>query len=198
MPSGKTRAGAASSPTPSQEYADDLDLVRAASARDETALESFLQRMRVIPRALEVQNRRAGSPLTPQDVEDLAQETFSTVWQRLDDYRGSARLETWVTRFCLFGFQNALRRRTTRAHALGEQSVVDERRPHAPPIEGLARALSELDERTARAIEMRELDGLPFEVIAATFREPLGTVKNRYYRGLQRLRDLLSRRGGAR
>ncbi len=180
----------------SPSHEDDLELARRALESREEALERFVQRMRCIPRVLALHNRRSGSPLAREDLEDLAQETFSTVWQRLDEYRGSARLETWVTRFCLLGYQNVLRRKGRRPQALEETALPDQRSTESHPLTRLHAALAKLESRAARTIEMRALDQLPFEEIAATFGEPVGTVKNRYYRGLERLRDILSRRGG--
>ena len=37
----------------------------------------------------------------PEDVEDVAQETFLTAWSRLDTYRAEAPFEHWLTRLCL-------------------------------------------------------------------------------------------------
>lgn len=36
-----------------------------------------------------------------QDVDDAAQETFVTVWNKLHTYRGDAPFEHWLTRVCL-------------------------------------------------------------------------------------------------
>ena len=37
----------------------------------------------------------------PQDVEEVAQETFLTAWSKLDTYRAEAPFEHWLTRVCL-------------------------------------------------------------------------------------------------
>jgi RNA polymerase sigma-70 factor (ECF subfamily) len=37
----------------------------------------------------------------PEDVEEVAQETFLTAWRRLDTYQARAPFEHWITRVCL-------------------------------------------------------------------------------------------------
>ena len=37
----------------------------------------------------------------PEEVEDVAQETFLTVWRKLHTYRAAAPFEHWLTRVCL-------------------------------------------------------------------------------------------------
>ena len=37
----------------------------------------------------------------PEEIEDVAQETFLTIWRKLDTYRARAPFEHWLTRVCL-------------------------------------------------------------------------------------------------
>lgn len=48
----------------------------------------------------------------PEDVEDVAQETFLRAWRKLSTYRGEAPFEHWLTRLCLnYCFQRLRRHR---------------------------------------------------------------------------------------
>lgn len=48
----------------------------------------------------------------PEDVEDVAQETFLRAWHKLSTYRSEAPFEHWLTRLCLnFCFQRLRRHR---------------------------------------------------------------------------------------
>lgn len=48
----------------------------------------------------------------PEDVEDVAQETFLRAWRKLSTYRSEAPFEHWLTRLCLnFCFQRLRRHR---------------------------------------------------------------------------------------
>lgn len=46
----------------------------------------------------------------PEDVEDVAQETFLTAWEKLGTYRAEAPFEHWLTRVCLNTCYGRLRR----------------------------------------------------------------------------------------
>jgi RNA polymerase sigma-70 factor (ECF subfamily) len=47
----------------------------------------------------------------PEDVEEVAQETFLTAWSKLGTYRAEAPFEHWLTRVCLNCCYGNLRRR---------------------------------------------------------------------------------------
>ena len=47
----------------------------------------------------------------PEDVEEVAQETFLTAWRKLHTYAGRAPFEHWLTRVCLRTCYARLRRR---------------------------------------------------------------------------------------
>lgn len=47
----------------------------------------------------------------PEDVEEVAQETFLTAWRKLGTYAGKAPFEHWLTRICLRTSYARLRRR---------------------------------------------------------------------------------------
>lgn len=173
----------------------DLELVRRARAGDSQAVERFVQRMRCIPRLLAAKNARTGHALGPEDLADLAQETFSAVWNKAGEFRGEARLETWVARFCLHLYMNALRRAARGPRALEDEEPPDGAGEPAPATDEPGRllhaALARLPKSQLRVVRMRAYDRLPFDEIAQRAGLPVGTAKTYYYRGLERLRALL-------
>lgn len=182
---------------------EDLRLTRRAREGDAEALELFVERMRCIPRILAVKNRRAGSPLASEDLADLAQDVFGTVWRRLDSYAGEASLESWVFRFCVLMLMDAVRRRSRRPVPLAgsEEGPASEppggggaRQAAVEPLdyEHVHAALDRLPREESEVVVLKQFDGLTFERIAERLNLSPNTAKTRYYRGLERLRGLLA------
>src|SRR5262245_21892256 len=82
--------------TDDRERTADLELVRAAKALDRDAIEPLVERMRCIPRMLQSKNAQHGRPLSAEDLADLGQQVFATVWQKCDEFLGDAQLESWI------------------------------------------------------------------------------------------------------
>ena len=128
--------------------------------------------------------------------DDLAQETFVQAWLYLNDFRGDARLATWLHRIALTRFLQHVRR---------PQLPVEWREPDADAaldpghdpraVEGLGRdveralgALSEI-QRLA-VVHCFHLD-LSHAEAAQVLGLPLGTLKSHLDRAKTRLRELL-------
>ena len=154
--------------------------------------------MRCVPRFLGARNARAGRPLGPEELADLAQEVFATVWRKLGDYRGEAPLEAWVYPFCLLQFMNHARKHTRRPLAV-EASELEENTPELSTESGLEStdaaeihlALDKLEKSERQIIELKHFDDLTFEEIAARLELSANTAKTRYYRGLTKLQSVL-------
>src|SRR5262245_50605321 len=89
----------------------DLALARSAAKNEQPAVDQFFARMRCVPAILAAKNRRLGSPLTDEELNDLAQDTLALLWRKLGTFAGLARLETWAFRFCVLELMNALRKK---------------------------------------------------------------------------------------
>lgn len=176
---------------------EDLELVRRARAGRADAVETFVLRMRCIPRFLAARNRGLGRPLTPEELKDASQQVFALVWSRIDSFRGEASLETWVYSFCRLTV-TALQRSNRRAAAVAAEPV---REPAAPEParepgaelddELLHDALERIEPDSACVIRLKQFDDLTLEEIAERLAVPISTVKSRYYRGLASLRERL-------
>jgi RNA polymerase sigma-70 factor (ECF subfamily) len=133
--------------------------------------------------------------------DDLAQETFVQAWLHLRDFRGDARLATWLHRIALSRWLQHVRRPQLPIewHAPGDQDEGDagahEPRHDPRAAEGLARdvehallALSEI-QRLA-IVHCFHLD-LSHTEAAHVLGLPVGTLKSHLDRAKTRLRDLL-------
>jgi len=126
--------------------------------------------------------------------DDLAQETFVQAWLHLHEFRGDARLATWLHRIALTRFLQHVRR-----PQLPVEWIETDEEPgaaHDPrAVEGLARdveraleALSEI-QRLA-VVHCFHLD-LTHAEAAQVLGVPLGTLKSHLDRARTRLRELL-------
>jgi len=128
--------------------------------------------------------------------DDLAQETFVQAWLHLADFRGDARLATWLHRIALTRFLQHARRPQLPVEWRDDAAVDATDPDHDPrPAEGLGRdverALQALSEIQRLAIvHCFHLD-LSHAEAAQVLGLPLGTLKSHLDRAKTRLRELL-------
>jgi len=125
--------------------------------------------------------------------DDLAQETFVQAWLHLADFRGDARLATWLHRIALTRFLQHARRPQLPVEWQGDD--VPEAGHDPRPAEGLGRdverALQALTEvQRLAVVHCFHLD-LSHAEAAQVLGLPLGTLKSHIDRAKTRLRELL-------
>jgi len=136
------------------------------------------------------------------EAEDVAQEVFLRVHRSIGEFRGDAKLSTWLyaitSRLCLNRLASAERRRVRHDDDLLAR-VADERGDPAEPLErqeraaALHRAIAELDEDRRIVLVLCDLEGLAYEDIAGALELPLGTVRSRLHRARMELREKLEK-----
>jgi RNA polymerase sigma factor (sigma-70 family) len=187
------RAGA--SPGQGLLHAQDLALSQRALARDQVAVEQLASRLRCIARILAARNARVGRMLSREDLEDLGQEVVAKIWQQLPAYRGIGPLEAWTHSYCDHAFRNAVRRRGRAGRAfeqLPDESLIPDRSAADDgPEAGLQRCLQRLRDEDQWVLHRKHHDGATLEEIAAGLAMNLNTLKSRYARALQQLRQCL-------
>jgi RNA polymerase sigma factor (sigma-70 family) len=127
--------------------------------------------------------------------DDLAQETFVQAWLHLDEFRGDARLATWLHRIALTRFLQHARRPRLPVEWCADAEGVPEPAHDPRPAEGLGRdverALQSLSEiQRLAVVHCFHLD-LSHAEAAQVLGLPLGTLKSHLDRAKARLRDLL-------
>jgi len=136
------------------------------------------------------------------DLDDVLQEVFVVVHQRLHTFDGSAKMTTWLFGICL-RVASAYRRRGFRRN---ETSVADPPEPtdreSASPEQDLAAAesrrrlellLCELDLEKRAVFVMFEVDEMPCEEIAQILGVPVGTVYSRLHAARSAFQKALAR-----
>jgi RNA polymerase sigma-70 factor (ECF subfamily) len=171
-----------------------LDRLRAGDAPAFEELVMTYQH-RVFGVALRMLGNRA-------EAEDVAQEAFVRAHRALGEFRGDAKLSTWLyaitSRLCL----NRLASGERRMARQGEDALL--RLSDAGPrpdaalerreLEtALGRAIAELPEDRRIVVVLRDLEGLSYEEIAQVLELELGTVRSRLHRARAELKEKLER-----
>jgi RNA polymerase sigma-70 factor (ECF subfamily) len=136
------------------------------------------------------------------DIEDVLQRVFYEVWRVRARYDPEQPLRAWVLSIARKRAIDHLRKRrdvvvpldSMREISGDDGREIAERLAWADEVRG---ALDMLPELQRDVIELAYFDGYTQTEIAATLGIPLGTVKTRTARGLQRLAGLLENSRGA-
>jgi RNA polymerase sigma-70 factor (ECF subfamily) len=152
--------------------------------------------------------RLAGSP---DEAEDLVQETFLRAYRSWDQFERGTKAKSWLFTIC----RNVFLRSRERAQRHDE--IVSERADRAGPGPGpvnpvfvsalgsdpegeffasivddrILEAIEELPEEYRMAVVLSDVEGLPYAEIAEMLEVPVGTVKSRLFRGRRRLQEKL-------
>jgi RNA polymerase sigma-70 factor, ECF subfamily len=176
---------------------DETALVERLRAGEPPAFEELVRRYqhRVFGVAVRMLRNAA-------EAEEAAQEVFLRVYRAVDEFRGEARLSTWLyaitSRVCLTRLGSGERRLVRE----GEETLTRLANGEATPGAALERseleaalhrAIAELPEERRIVVVLRDLEGLAYEEIAAALDLPLGTVRSRLHRARMDLKEKLER-----
>ena len=126
---------------------------------------------------------------------DAVQEALLKAWNRRDDFRGDAALDTWIHRIALNAAIDLVRRRKTRA----EDELVDDQftEPSASPDsdythqaleKDLGVALQRLSMKERQTFLLKHIEGWRLEEIAETLQTSTNNVKSILFRAIRKLR----------
>jgi RNA polymerase sigma-70 factor (ECF subfamily) len=170
-----------------------LERLRAGEARAFEELVMAYQH-RVFGVALRMLGSRA-------EAEEIAQEVFLRAHRAVADFRGEARLGTWLyaiaSRLCLNRLVSPDRRVARGDAALAEipastpdAAAVAER---AELDAALRAAIAELPDERRLVLVLRDVEGLSYEEIAEALALDPGTVRSRLHRARMQLKEKLER-----
>ena len=150
-----------------------------------------------------------GPSLTPEDVEEIAQDTFLAVVRNLRSFRGGSRLQTWIFQIAANKFRDFVEKRQAAKRGGGTVTASlqaedprsgltidppDERAPE-PDAALIARekgmqiraALDALGEPCREIVELRYFADVSYEELAVTLDLNVKTVSSRLSKCLDRL-----------
>jgi RNA polymerase sigma-70 factor, ECF subfamily len=140
------------------------------------------------------------------DAHDLAQEVLIKVYQVLDRYDPQYKFSTWLFRIAQNAAIDQIRRRRLKLVSLrleddeGEGRDWDLPAPQRGPYgdlrnvergKAIQQAIDALPWEYRELILLRHFGELPYDEIARLKQMPLGTVKNKLFRGRQMLKERL-------
>jgi len=141
------------------------------------------------------------------DARDAAQEAFVAAYKALGNFRGDAKVSSWLHRIAVNQCLTTKRRQKTRAEDfLVDEDGSEERVFIASPSQSPARvteqaerlqlvrqAVVALPSDLKQVIVMKEFEEMTFQEISETLDLPLSTVKSRLYTALKQLKMKLER-----
>lgn len=141
------------------------------------------------------------------DAHDVAQEVFIKVYRALDRFDPRYRFSTWLFRVGQNAAIDRIRKRRLKLVSLHRQDDGEEGRdwelpsPDRGPYrevrnlergEAIHRAIANLPDEYRELISLRHFGELSYDEIAQLKEMPLGTVKNKLFRGRQMLKEQLA------
>lgn len=141
------------------------------------------------------------------DARDAAQETFISAYRNISNFRGEAKVSSWLHRIAVNQCLTVKRRAKTRSEEfIDDESGADEKVFVAPSSRSPARTTEQIERLTMvrqavgslpsdlrQVIVMKEFEEMTFQEISDTLELPLSTVKSRLYTALRQLRMKLER-----
>ena len=136
------------------------------------------------------------------EAEEVAQEVFLRVHRGIRDFRGDAKLSTWLysitSRLCLNRLATTERRLTredddTLARVPAGGARADEELERRQLQIALQQAIAALPEDRRIVVVLRDVEGLSYEEIAQALDLELGTVRSRLHRARLELKDRMEK-----
>jgi RNA polymerase sigma-70 factor, ECF subfamily len=163
----------------------DAELIaRVVAADDARAFEQLVRRYQAVVRGF---LRRLCADAAAAD--DLAQETFLKAYQRLAQFRGGAKLSTWLIAIAYNEFLQSRRRGAQRRRlaAALRQEPGHWTREETPEVHDLPKLLAWLEEDERVVMVLSYAHEFSHREIAIVMGLPVGTVKSKLTRGRQRI-----------
>ena len=143
------------------------------------------------------------------DAEDAVQDALLSALRHVHQFRGQAKMSTWLTTIVINSARMKLRRRLTSVQLAlyetdGQQDLLEDILSDTRPgpeeayrereiAETLAHATSRLSPTLRATFQLRDIDGLSIRETADLLGVPTGTVKARLARARMRVREAMSK-----
>ena len=162
-------------------------LVARAQAGDESALEALF-------RAFEtpVYNLARRIMRSPEDAEDVLQETFLEVVRSIKQYRGDGHLWGWIKRIAATKALMRIRREQLRVAEPLDAEPAGRPQMHVGANIDLERAFGRLTETSRAVVWLHDVEGYTHEEIAELMGRSVSFSKSQLARAHARLRGMLS------
>jgi RNA polymerase sigma-70 factor (ECF subfamily) len=192
-----------------QDYTDDdATLLKACRAGDLAAFECLVQRHQGM--LLNIAFRMTG---VYEDACDIVQDSFIAAWQKMGDFRGDAKLSTWLTAIVVNHSRNRLQQSRQRdrreAYSLDAPLPGSYGDSRPDPPSGTLSALEQMEDAELRSflnrcidaltpefrevLVLRDMQELSYDEVAAALKLREGTVKSRLFRARDAVKECLKK-----
>lgn len=133
------------------------------------------------------------------DAADLLQNVFLKAWKNLENFRGDAKLSTWLYKIAVNESINFLNRERSRSNvvAQGDDSYLLDNIESDPYFDGdkvkaaLLRAVASLPEKQRLVFNMRYFDEMKYERISEILGTSVGALKASYHHAVKKIEERL-------
>jgi RNA polymerase sigma-70 factor (ECF subfamily) len=128
---------------------------------------------------------------SPQDAEDIVQETYLRVYQHRQRYDARCSVKTWMYTIALNLLRDRARRRGS-ARLQGDVAAhlpVDRRLEKEELAERIRRLVQSLPEGQREVFTLYRYEGLPYDEIARMLEISVGAVKAQMHHALRKIRE---------
>ena len=176
------------------------DIIKDCQAGDSHAMERIVRLYQN-----QVYNIAYGMLGNSEDAQDITQDVFLSVWEKIGQFRFKSRFSTWlyriVTNMCINEKNRRLRRQTSPTEMDDSQAwtPVDSRTPEkevllAEQHETLQAALGQLKHDYRKILILREMEDLSYDELAEVLNCSVGRVKSRLHEARLSLRKILKQK----
>ena len=134
-----------------------------------------------------------------EDANDITQDIFIKVWNKLSNFRGEARLYTWIYRIAINDTLNFLnsRKRKLFIPLVSVEKTLEEEIESSEYFSGdeiqvkLQKAILQLPEKQRIVFNLRYYDELSYEEMSAVLKTSVGALKASYHHAVRKLEKIL-------
>lgn len=136
-----------------------------------------------------------------QEAEDVGQEVFIRFFKSIDNFKGDAKISTYLIRIAINLSLNELARRKRKWRIFYSGDTIEEKLVldvGTNPMEDEERkeivhkAILQLGVKYRKVVVLRALQGYSFKEAAEVLQIPIGTVLSRYARATKKLKEILN------
>lgn len=170
------------------------DLIKRCRDGDQRAMEQIVKRYEK-----QVYNTAFGIVGNREDAQDITQDVFLTIWNKIGQFKFRSKFSTWIYQIAKnqsLNLKNLKKRRQTDATEIDDSQAwvpVDEKTPETTLLvyeqqKLLLRALDNLKEKHRTILVLREMEALSYDDISEVLGCSMGRVKSRLHEARLALR----------
>ena len=170
------------------------DLIKRCRDGDQRAMEQIVKRYEK-----QVYNTAFGIVGNREDAQDITQDVFLTIWNKIGQFKFRSKFSTWIYQIAKnqsLNLKNLKKRRQADATEINDSQAwvpVDEKTPETTLLvyeqqKLLLRALDNLKEKHRTILVLREMEALSYDDISEVLGCSMGRVKSRLHEARLALR----------